>query len=165
MPSGFILILLLLGTIFLLKRKNKIGKCLIILSLIFYYLFSLTPISDLLLKPLENQYLPFKKYDNSIDTIVVLTGGLRNLFSDLPITSKLSTSSVFRLLEAIRIYHLLNKSKIIISGGSGNPFLLNLQTTKIMTNLAINIKIPKDKLIYETKSRDTYESAKEIKKF
>jgi len=165
MPCGFIFILLCLGTIFILRRKSKIGKYLLISGLILYYLFSITPVSNFLLKNLENQYLPLQKCDVSVDTIVVLTGGTRNLFSEFfPITSRLSTSSVFRLLEAIRLYYLLDKPKIIISGGSGNPFLPNLQTAKIMADLAIALRIPKNKLIWEVKSRDTYESAKEIKK-
>ena len=164
MPSGFTFILLFVGTILILRRKNKIGKYFLILGLIFYYLFSITPVSNFLLKNLENRYHPLQKYDISVNTIVVLTGGRRNSFSDLPITNKLGNGSVFRLLEAIRLYYLLNKPKIIISGGSGNPFLPNLQTAKIMAELTMVLGIPKNKLFWEIKSRDTYESAKEIKK-
>ena len=76
LPSVFIFILILTGLILLFKKKQKSGKILIILGAFLYYLFSISPISDLILFPLEKQYQPIQKRDlNSADIIVLLLGG------------------------------------------------------------------------------------------
>jgi len=77
LPSVFIFVLILIGIILVFRKKRgKLGKILIILGILFYYLFSITPMSDLILQPLENQYQPVQKGDlNKADIILLLLGG------------------------------------------------------------------------------------------
>ena len=82
LPSVFIFVLILIGIILVFRKKRgKLGKILIILGIILYYLFSITPISDLILQPLENQYQLVQKGDlNKADIILLLLGGKKPMF-------------------------------------------------------------------------------------
>ncbi len=161
MPTCFIFLCICFGTALVLKRKARAGKYLLFLGIILFYLLSIKPVSNFLLRPLENKYAPISKTSN-VDTIVVLAGGLRNKYSNLPPTSLLEAGSAFRLMEAIRLYYLLSKPRIIISGGSGNPFLTNLYIAKEMKKMLVSMGIPEDRIICECRSRDTYENAREV---
>jgi len=154
-PSVFILVFFILGIIFVFQiRRRRLGKILLIIGIAIYYIFSITPTADLILLPLENQYASLEKID-SVDTIVLLTGGMKK--GDLPLTSILAESTVFRTIETIQIYFKAEKGvKIIISGS-------NKEAISIMKFLE-SFNIPKEDIILEGESRNTYDSAKAIKK-
>ena len=153
-PSVFILVFFILGIVFVFRSKGrKIGKVLLIATVLIYYVFSITPIADLILLPLENQCKPLEKTD-SVETIVLLTGGLRGI--DLPVTSTLGESTLFRTIEAIRIYLKADKgTKIIVSG-------TNKEAVAIIEFLE-NFNIPKEDIVLEGESKSTYDSAKTVK--
>ena len=114
LPSVFVFLLILAGLILLLKRKQKSGKILIILGVFLYCLFSISPISDLILFPLEKQYQPIQQNElDKANKLVLLLGGRE--------------SDVLRASEVLRLYNLQltthnSQSAIIISGtDSLNP--------------------------------------------
>jgi len=147
LPSVFILVLILAGLTLLFRQgKQKIGKKLIVLGVIFYYIFSITPVADLILLPLESQYSLLKQDElDRADKIVLLLGR--------------GETNVLRASEILRLYN--QQSEVIISGTS----ILNQER-----NVAEEVKeyllqrgiFPED-IILENKSRNTAESAKNIK--
>ncbi len=157
LPSVFIPILIILGLIFLLKFKKtkieKIGKASAIIGIILYCIFSITPTTDLILKPLENQYQPLRIDElDRADKIVLLLGN--------------QESDILRSSEVLRIYNLQFKTyniqpKIIISGTSVlNPKESPAKELKVYLS---ERGILPENIILEDKSRDTFESAKNIK--
>ncbi len=152
-PSVFILVFFILGIIFVFQTKRRrLGKILLIIGIAIYYIFSITPTADLVLLPLENQYKPLERIDS--DIIVLLTGGVRD--KGLPLTSILTESTLFRTIETIRIYFKTEKqAKIIISG-------TNEETVSIAKFLE-SFNIPKEDIILEGESKNTYDSAKAVK--
>lgn len=162
LPSVFIFVLLSVGIIFILFERRKIGKILLILGASFYYLFSITPISDFLISPLENQYRhPAEEEIEKINTIVVLSGGLSNRRLSLP--SALGESTLFRLNEALKAYFSKKqKPKIIISGTS--PLEKFEKESLYGAKFLELFEIPKEKIAFEVQSGDTFQHAKEIKK-
>lgn len=153
-PSVFILIFFILGIIFVsMPKRRGLGKFLLITTVLIYYIFSITPTADLILLPLENQYKPLEKIGSN--TIVLLTGGVRS--RDLPLTSILTESTLFRTIEAIQVYFKADrKAEIIISG-------TNEEVISIGEFLE-SFDIPKKDIILEGESKNTYESAKAVKK-
>lgn len=161
LPSVFLLVLILLGLIFLLgfkkKKIRKIGRLLILLSIILYYVFSITPIANLILKPLENQYQPVPKNElGKTNKIVLLLGGGKE-------------TNVLRASEILRISDIKNPSdlpepeaKIIISGTSPlNPG--RKDEAEWLKEFLAERGILSENIILEEKSRNTFESAKNIK--
>jgi len=155
LPSVFIPILILLGLILLLKLKEKrVGKTLIIFGLALYYILSVAPIADLVLKPLESQYQPVQEEEwDRTDKVVLLLGGRE--------------SNVLRASEVIRICHNKNfqfpisNFQIIVSGR--DPLNSKINEAGEVKKHLVERGIPSGDIILEDKSRNTAESAKNIK--
>jgi uncharacterized SAM-binding protein YcdF (DUF218 family) len=58
----------------------------------------------------------------------------------------------------------MNKPTIVISGGSGNPFV-QVSEAVVMRELLLDLGIPAKRILVEGKSQDTYENGQEIKRF
>lgn len=145
-PSVFIFVLLLLGLILILKKRRKTGKAFLIIGIIFYYFFSISPTADLTLRPLENKYQPIQKEEiKKADKIVLLLGE--------------KESTILRASEVLRFYN--QQLKIIITGASIlNPEKNPAKETK---DYLIERGILPENIILEEKSRNTFESARNIK--
>lgn len=146
LPSVFIFVLLLAGSILIFKKKKKTGKAFLVIGLIFYYFFSITPTVDLILKPLENKYQQISAEDFSkADKIVLLLGE--------------KESTILRASEVLRLSN--QQLKIIITGASiFNPEKNPAKETK---DYLIERGIMPENIILEEKSRNTFESARNIK--
>jgi len=153
LPSVFVFLLILAGLILLLKRKQKSGKILIILGVFLYCLFSISPISDLILFPLEKQYQPIQQNElDKANRLVLLLGGRE--------------SDVLRASEALRVYTAnsqfpISNFQIIVSGtDSLNPQRKEAREVK---EFLTERGIPAENIVLEDKSRNTAESAENIK--
>ena len=147
LPSVFVLVLILIGIILIFRKKRgKLGKILIILGILLYYLFSITPVADSIISPLEKQYQPVQKEElNKADKIVLLLGG--------------KESDVLRASEVLRLYNL--QSAIIISGR--DPLSPKIEEAKEVKDFLVERGIPSENIILEDKSRTTKESAENLK--
>ena len=148
MPSVFLFLIILIGLLFSLKKK-KIGAIFIILGLVLYYLFSITPISDIFISPLESQYRRIEGPSlNKINKAVLLLGG--------------PESDILRATEAIRLHALNPELQIIITGQNFLNQKKN-QALRLENHLIAQGLKAKD-ITLEKESRTTGESAKNIKK-
>ncbi|UCG12362.1 MAG: YdcF family protein [Deltaproteobacteria bacterium] len=163
LPPTSILLLLLLGYILCLVRLRRLGKVVLGLGILLFYLLSIAPTADLLLWPLESLHSPLTPEQlPRVGTLVVLGGGV-SATASLPATSRLSQGSIRRLLEAVRLYHLMDQPTIVIAGGSGNPFV-KVSESEIMRELLLILGIPDKRIVTEGESRDTYENAQALQR-
>ena len=133
------------------KRINSIIIILSISSAVFLYLFSIQPVSNLLLSPLQKAYpLPsavsvakFKP-----DAIAVLGSGAYN-------KNTLDGDSLNRLYAGFKLYKRY-KIPIIVSGGYAAS---TVSVAKVMRNILLEIGVPKSYVITEDESNDTFENA------
>jgi len=147
----------ILGWFLLLKRRTKkIGRLFILVALICFYFSSTAPGSDLMIKPLENQYslceTNTSQSDNK-DDIVLLSGGLRS--NSLPLDSSLGDSTLYRVTKTIEIYRD-HPHKIILSGVRG-------AMNKIKSFL-INLGVSEKDIVIDGQSYNTYQNALATKK-
>jgi uncharacterized SAM-binding protein YcdF (DUF218 family) len=161
LPMTLILGILLLGLfLIMLTRKRKTGKIFVFIGILSLGMLSYHAVSDKLLQPLEYRYPSLLSVENiqNIKWIVVLGGGH---VSDpkLPANSQLSRASLVRLVEGIRLYRGIPKSKLILSGGK--PFERTAEA-KIMAEVAVAIGVKGQDLILEELSKDTEEEAQLI---
>jgi len=156
LPSVFVFVLILIGIILVFRKKReKLGKILIIFGILFYYLFSITPVADLILLPLESRYQPIETSElNKADIVVLLLGGRE--------------SNVLRNSEILRIFNFQFSSasrrtnfQIIISGT--DPLRPEREEARAVKEFLVERGIPGEKIILEDKSRNTFESAKNVK--
>ena len=163
LPPSCIFVLLLAGFILSLIRFKRLGRVILGLSILLFYLLSISPTADRLLAPLESGHSAITaKQLPRTGTLVVLGGGAFAT-AGLPASSRLTQGSIQRLLEAVRLYHLMDQPKIVISGGSGNPFV-KVSEAKIMRELLLDLRIPKKRIVIESESRNTYENATAVQR-
>lgn len=163
-PSGIIALCFIVSVPLIIIGK-RIGKYLLLLGIISYFAFASSPVSMVLLARLENRYPPLldTKGVQDVDTIVLLTGAA---WEDphVPLTSQVGETTVSRLLEVIRLFYLIPRAKIMISGGPLDTDERDMPVSKIVGDLATVTGIPRERILLETNSTNTYENGVEIKK-
>ena len=158
-----VIILVILGSgllkLTLANKPKKSGWALIFLGILCFYFFTTAFLPQALLYPLESKYKPLERVQDigKIDYIVVLSGEVRDNPQDPP-TSQLGASTAFRVVEGIRLFHLLSNQPTLIMSGGDKPV-----GGEVMAAFAQSLGIPADKLLAETRSLDTYGNARGVK--
>jgi uncharacterized SAM-binding protein YcdF (DUF218 family) len=161
LPPGPWLLLLLLVLIFWPRRWAR--RLLLFTVCLVFALHS--GIAGYALRyPLESRYAPLihPPKPESYDAIVVLTGGSIPATGLIPFPS-IAEAMFRRLEEAWRLYRL-NPKPIIVSGGHVNPFTPSMNENEIAREYLIRWGVPKQDVLFEARSRDTFESAVEVEK-
>jgi len=122
------------------------------------------PANYLLRYQLESRYPPLldPRKAGPYDAIVVLTSGSIPATGLIPFPS-IDQAMFRRLDEAWRLYRIQPKP-IIITGGHVNPFTPARDENKIARDFLLKWGVPKQDVIGEEKSRDTFENALETQK-
>lgn len=116
-----------------------------------FVLFGTGPVAFLLLGHLEYQVPSATALEReAIHTIVVLAAYAE---SDLavPLSSRVSNGTAFRLLEAMSLFQSAPGSTVILSGGGEVP--------TIMRDMLVSAGIPPDRIVVDGDSESTFESA------
>jgi len=149
MPSTFVFVFALIG-FFLVKKKKKLAKFFFIAAVAFYYIFSITPVSDFLLMSLEENYRPLSIEDvDKAEKTVLLLGGRE--------------SNVLRGSEVLRIWHLSKeRMKIIISGT--DPLISTSSEASAVRNFFIHRGVDPEDILIEGDSSNTRENVINVQK-
>ena len=155
--------LLMLLAVLIFWRRPWARKLLLATFLLIFALHC-GPVNYALRYPLESRYAPLLDPRNtgSYDAIVVLTASMIPAGGLIPFPA-IDESMFRRLDEAWRLYRIQPKP-IIVSGGHVNPFTADQNENKIARDYLIHWGVPKDDVIGEDRSRDTFESAVEVQK-
>ena len=159
--NPFFISIFLLGIgIYLLWVRNywRFGRLLVTLSLGIMLLISTGWLPKLLTYQLESQYPVITKTDPNVKWIVVLAGG-RYEYRGFPPNDLLTSASISRLVEGIRLSKLLPQAKIVLSGGGNDP---NESEAQELANLAMLLGISEQKIVLENQSKNTEEQAHRI---
>jgi len=119
MPLTIFWLILLAGLLFyLLKRKRTALVC-GFFSIVWLGMISSPFLPDLLVRSLETRFPPLLEISkinpkDSVNILVLGAGYTDN--KNLPPNDQLSSTSLARLSEAIRLHRLLNKSLLVLSG-------------------------------------------------
>ena len=159
MPVPIGLFLLLLSFIYLISKSYTKAKVYMFLGLCWFVLLSYSPISNMIVKPLENSHKallnpPIVKY------ILVLGSG-HSTNEELSITSQVSSVGVNRLIEGIRLYNLIPNSKLVVSGYGGE----DINSHALMQEkLSLSLGVKKEDIIRFDTPKDTRLEALDMKK-
>jgi uncharacterized SAM-binding protein YcdF (DUF218 family) len=148
---------MIFGSLLLFTRRKKFARSLIVTGLFLLLLLSLPPVSGFLSNQLERQYPPVSTEalsNEKIHWIVVLGGGHN---SSKPEGSQLSSSSLARVVEGIRIYRMKPGRKLLLSGG---PVYDRIPNAIAMKEEATMLGVREADVTVETKSWDTEEEAR-----
>lgn len=156
LPSGLVLVALVLGLILLWRRRTRVlGMAACVLGALLYVVFASGPVSNALIGGLENRYAAADPAADPVDYIVVLSAwGERD--GRAPAGSHVNRAAIFRLVEAMRLHRALPHATVLISGWEEVPGL--------MRESLLTMGMPADRIILETGSRSTHESAVHLSK-
>ena len=158
LPPGIFILALIIFSLKLSRYKAKLGKNLLILTLVFY-IFTTPLVDNSIISLLENKYtVPVNPKG---DVIVMLGGGATLDTPNLNFNGHLSGFAANRLITSVELYKKLN-IPIIISGGK--VFKSTGTESEISKNILITMGIPENKIVIENQSINTTENAKYTKK-
>ncbi|MEW6593315.1 MAG: envelope biogenesis factor ElyC [Thermodesulfobacteriota bacterium] len=159
MPLPLCLILGLAGLALLwFSRRQHAGKALVAAAL-FLLLGASSPwVANRLVGSLERHHPPILTRQPGVKYIVVLGGGHVSE-QGLPPTSRLTGSSLARLVEGIRLHRLHPGSKMLLSGG---PVFDPVAEAVTMRAVALGLGVPARDIVIEDASRDTAEQAAQL---
>ncbi len=139
-PLTLGMLCLLLAYWFECKRDRRLFRRFFFAGFAVLYLFSITPIQRLLVRPLKI-VTPINFADIKADAIVVLGG------------------EPARSLTGIRLFKQGASPLIISAGGSGELLQEEQKESHRMTDFLVEFGVPKDRIISESKSKNTRENA------
>jgi uncharacterized SAM-binding protein YcdF (DUF218 family) len=148
-----ILIFLLLFTNFK-KLTFFFAKFLLILFLFFCY----TPLSNFLLKKIEDFIKPSKYPVQQLKGIVVLGGSFNSGLQSKERNEVLLNSSAERLTKVLEIYNKNPKILILFSGFSGELKPQGWSESDMAKKFFLDQGVRSENLIFENKSRNTFEN-------
>ena len=165
-PINILIYFLLIGFIFNFFNKKKIFKIINLITFILFILIVVLPNGTYMLWKLENSYSIPKVFPKGIDGILILGGG-----TDRRLTYQYGqitlNGNVERLTESIDLIRRFPNAKIIYSGGTPTlskikPKLTGIDVAKMFyTRMGVDI----NRIIFEDKSKNTYENLVLSKKF
>jgi len=162
LPHTLIFILLIVALV-LIFRKKRLGRRLLLFTIVLFYAVSIRPVADGLMAGLEHSQVVVDTIPPGVNTVVVLSGGLRNEGAELPPDSILGISSLSRLLEGIRLYRRIENGRLVLSGGGWRGLRQNRASAAYMEDMARELGVPGERIILEDRSRDTHEQAVALK--
>src|SRR5450759_1295470 len=119
MPLTFFWIISLIGVLFYLLKRKRTGLVCGFISIVWLAVISFPFLPDILVRSLETRFPPLLETSqiNSNDSvqILVLGAGVSDDIN-LPPNDQLSSQSLCRLSEAIRLHRLLKTSLLVLSG-------------------------------------------------
>ncbi len=157
----FIIFILLLAVLILCFRgsKKKISILILGLAILLLYGASIAPVANYLAYSLEKDYLRLPTpAEKKIDVIVVLGGGVQDiniLNSTFP-----SESTAARLLHGVEIFNKYG-AKYFICAGKGAA---KMSEAEVMGQMALRLGVPREKILIDARSNNTWEHAVELNK-
>ena len=160
-PLFIVFVLLLVSFVIFIKNiKKKSDSLILLLCIVLIYGAGIAPVSNYLCYYLEKDYINNNSagLKNNIDAIVVLGHGTKEIKS---LKETFSTNGgTLRLIHAVVVYNKTG-ARYFVCSGKGEGDISEAQT---MAKLAEALGVPKEKIKIETKSKNTAENAREVKK-
>jgi uncharacterized SAM-binding protein YcdF (DUF218 family) len=158
LPTNLLIEIGIAGVVLLATRFAGLGRKLMVASIVLLALCGLSPISNLVLYPLESRFAPWDASRGAPDGIIVLGG---------PIDSDMSAAhggpvvrnAADRMFAAAELARRYPNARIVFTGGSPNLLSNDAREADYAAALLENLGVPKERLIMERASRNTYENA------
>jgi uncharacterized SAM-binding protein YcdF (DUF218 family) len=159
LPTNLLIGLGLVGAVLLKTRLVRLGRKLLIASVVLLGICGFSPIGNWLLYPLEQRFPPWDAARGAPEGIVVLGGGIDADVSAAHRTAAF-TSSSGRIIAAAALAYRYPKARIIYSGGSAN-LVTDDAAKEADYVLAVfeSLGVSRDRITSERLSRNTFENA------
>lgn len=158
-PSNGLLLLLGVGVLLLWTPWRRAGRWVVTLGIMLLFVATTMPVGSWMLNRLENRFPAVSALPSKIDGIIVL-GGVVNQFLTKARGQISIGDPAERLTAFAELAHRYPKARLIFSGGSALPFRQDLKEADVLGPIWPQIGLDPNRVVYENRSRNTYENAK-----
>jgi uncharacterized SAM-binding protein YcdF (DUF218 family) len=156
-PSNVLILIGLAGIALLPTRFSRVGRRLLVASMILIAVIGVLPIGNALILPLEERFPQLDPAQGAPSGIIVLGGAIDPKISIARQQVSLDTAAE-RLTSAVKLAREYPSARIVASGGnaalgSGPP------ESNFAARFLEDLGVPRDRIILETQSRNTAENA------
>lgn len=147
-------LLLLIASFSLAKAKPRLSRLSAFLAIVLLSVTSFHPSSNRLLQPFEESFAKFN-LSQPVDAVVVL-GGCHSSNANLPPAAQLCSSSLFRLVEGLRILQANPSASLVLSGYAATD---ERPHAEVMQEVALSLGVAAARIITYPMPKDTQEEA------
>jgi uncharacterized SAM-binding protein YcdF (DUF218 family) len=158
MPTNFMIGLGLIGAILLATRFRRLGRRLMVVSLVLLAICAWSPLGKLLIYPLETRFPAWDASKAAPDGIIVLGGPID---ADLSVVHGRAVISAAgdRIVSAAVLAHRYPNARLLHTGGSANLLSNDAKEADYAAELFEGLGIARSRLLMERASRNTLENA------
>jgi uncharacterized SAM-binding protein YcdF (DUF218 family) len=158
LPTNFMIGLGTLGVILLLTRFWRVGRALMVTSLVLLAICAWSPLGKLLLYPLETRFPPWDASKGPPDGIIVLGGPIDADLSAVHGGAVVSAAGDRIIASALLALRYPN-ARLLYTGGSANLLSNDAKEADYAADLFEGLGIARSRLLMEKASRNTLENA------
>jgi len=156
-PDSLLLILILSAFVFLFIGKQKIAKSLLAVTSGLLFVIAFFPIGEWLLYPLESHFQTNPTLPKKIDGVIVLSGAERPKLSNIWEQIEVGDAAE-RDLSFLTFARKYPEAKLVFTGGTGSLNQQEYKAADVAKQLFKQQGLDVSKILFERKSRNTYEN-------
>ena len=158
LPTNFLIGVGVVGAILLLTRFARLGRKLVMASVLLLVVCGLSPLGTLLLYPLEQRFPPWDAARGAPDGIIVLGASIE---ADLSVAhgTPVVRGAPDRIISAAALALRYPNARVVFSGGSANVISNDAREADFAGAIFESLGVAKSRLIMERASRNTVENA------
>lgn len=163
-PSGFLLLVLLCGSVLLWSRWHRLARRLILVAAIVFLAAGVSPLGYAVLLPLEERFARPQPdaSPGAVTGIVVLGGAVIPLVTEARGVVALG-SSAERMTAAVALSRRHEGAKVVFAGGRANILQTGMTEAAAAKVFFDQQGLAPDRVIFEERSRNTFENAQNLK--
>lgn len=158
LPTNLLLELGLLGAVLLATRWPKWGARLVVVTIVLLVICAFSPLGSYLLYPLESRFPQWDQTGGAPDGIVVLGGPIDADISTI-YNTPITRAAADRIIAAAELARRYPNARVLFTGGSANLISNDAKEGDFAQQILVSLGVPKERLIIERLSRNTYENA------
>jgi uncharacterized SAM-binding protein YcdF (DUF218 family) len=157
-PSMLLLILAWIGLLLLFWRHRRAGLTCLTVSLGAFALIAVLPVGDLLLAPLEDRFPEVTVLPDHVAGIVVLGGAVETDLSAARGMPSLNDAAE-RMTTLVYLARHYPDARLAFTGGNGELIHAPMSEAQVAKALFTQLGVDQSRIVYESRSRTTYENA------
>jgi uncharacterized SAM-binding protein YcdF (DUF218 family) len=157
-PGSLLVLLTLCCFLFVFIKAYKKATVLSIILSVSILLITALPVGDWLLYPLEKRFPPVTRISPPVDGIIVL-GGAEKIRGSLVWRQVELNDHAERFFAFIRLARQFPHAVSVYTGGTGDPLLQEYKGADVAKKLFEEQGLDISTILFESRSRNTYENA------
>lgn len=157
-PSNALVTMALVGLLLMRTKRARLGQRLAISSVVLLFVAGLSPLGHALLLPLEERFPAYRDDGTPVAGIVVLGGTYDTEATNVHGQMALNETGE-RLIALGELARRYPDAKLIYSGGGSEFTPDTTPEATLVEKTAHQLGVAPDRIIYERRSRTTYENA------